>query len=484
MKKSRSILCGDIDSSSDARKDLNIELTAVKNAYNELLGHEKCKALAFDDVPVFELTIDENAYITGLTNGVEHVTGYTPDELIGMNFIDLLADFEQIEEHIKSFAAFRSKGYIKKQKWRMVKKNGEIINVIHSARAEYDTSGKYVAGVGFVLDISDAVNANQALLQSEKEKSVMLNAMSEGVIYFDSEKKVLWANKIISGMFNLPQNRLKGKRCVFVCPGMGRNCSACILNKAIAEKRKKMCELSYQDRTFVVLAHPILNNKGIILSIVLVVSDITDRRLLETQIVELSNNERRRIACDLHDRLGQMLTAVSMLSSSLLEMTEKSRSSEYAIMEKIVKYTGDTQELMRNILYGIYPIHGNDQDISDSLTRLAAGVSATYNLECVFRNEGKIIFNEPGISNHLFFIVQEAVNNAVKHSRCSKIVIRAAKGKDGLEISVSDNGRGISDTTAGGHGFRIMHYRASVIGAHLNIENSRSGISVVISFDS
>jgi len=484
MKKQDALNDEDSKNDSTARTYLKQELIAAKNAYNELLGHEECKMLAFDDVPVFELTIDENANITGLSGGVETVTGYSSDELIGYNFADILADYEQVEEHIKEFIRFRKEGCIRKKRWRMLKKTGEVINVIHSARAEYDSSGRYIAGVGFVMDISDAVNANDALLKSEKEKSIILNAMSEGVIYFDPDKKVIWANKIISGLFNIPMSRMKGKSCVSVCPGMGRNCSVCILEKAIAEKIKKICELSYKDRTLAAFAQPVLDSRGAILSIVMVVSDITDRRLLETQIVELSNNERQRIAYDLHDRLGQMLTAVSMMSSSLLSMIDKNMAKEYSITEKIVRYTGETQTLMRNILYSIYPIHGGSEDLSDSLARLAVGVSATYNIVCIFETEGVMKFEDQSKANHLFLIVQEAVNNAVKHSKCTKISIKseACKGKN--VISISDDGEGLNGSSNGGHGFRIMHYRASVIGAELCIGNSKKGTVVSISFDS
>lgn len=470
---------------SEAGKELKKELIAAQKAYIELLGHEECKMLAFDDVPVFELTIDCNADITSLTKGVEEVTGYTAGELVGMNFIDILADFEEMEDHIKVLARFKKEGFIRKKRWRMTKKNGEVITVIHSARAEYDAEGRYIGGVGFILDISDTVNANRALIKSEKEKRVILNAMCEGVIYFDPDKKVIWANKIISGMFNLPLSRIKGKKCIAVCPGMGRNCAVCILEKAIADKTKKICELNYQNRTLVALAHPITDNCGSILSVVMVVSDITDRRLLETQIVELSNNERRRIAYDLHDRLGQMLTAVAMMSSSLLDIMDKSRTFEYSIAEKVVKYTDDTQALMRNILYGIYPIHGDKEDISDSFVRLAAGISATYGINCTFESDSEMKFEDTGISNHLFLIIQEAVNNAVKHSKCSDISIKS-EHKDGRPvISVSDNGKGLDSVpSSGGHGFRIMHYRASVIGAGLSINNGKSGTKVTVSFDS
>lgn len=469
---------------SEARKELNKELLAAKNAYNELLGHEERKSQALDDVPVFELTIDKYANITGLSKGVREVLGYSPEELIGLNFIDIVADVEQVEAHFSSFEMFKRRGYVKKKKWKMTKKNGEIIHVLHSARAEYDDFGNYVTGVGYVMDISDVVNANQALMQSEKEKSVILNAMSEGVIYFNSDKKIIWANKIVSNILNIPLTDIKGKECSLACLGLSSGCSGCILDKVIYEKTPQRCEINHKDRTLMVLTHPVLDNKKSILSVVMVISDITDRRLLETQIMELSNNERRRIACDLHDRLGQMLTAIAMLSESLLDVMDKDSENAYSLAQKINTYTGDTQSLMRDILYGIYPIHGNKDNAEDSFIRLAAGISAIHRIECSFEAEGDMAFTHTNTANHLFLIVQEAVNNAVKHSKCTKISIKWQNCGRKRFISVSDNGKGMKNQSSNsGHGFRIMNYRASVIGAGLSIEDNQAGTTVTVNFN-
>jgi len=469
---------------SEVRKELNRELLAAKNAYNELLGHEERKSQALDDVPVFELTIDKYANITGLSKGVTGVLGYSPEELIGANFIDIVADVEQVEAHLSSFEMFKRQGYVKKKKWKMTKKNGEIIHVLHSARAEYDDSGNYITGVGYVMDISDVVNANQALMQSEKEKSIILNAMSEGVIYFNSDKKIIWANKIVSNMLNVSLDDIRGKECSPTCLGLGSDCSACILDKVIYEKSPQRCEINHKERTLMVLTHPVLDNKNCILSVVMVISDITDRRLLETQIMELSNNERRRIACDLHDRLGQMLTAISMLSTSLLDVMDKNNENAYSLAQKINSYTADTQSLMRDILYGIYPIHGDKENVEDSFIRLAAGISAIHGVDCSFEAEGDMAFVHTNTANHLFLIVQEAVNNAVKHSKCTKISIKWLNCGGKRLISVSDNGKGMKNQSSNnGHGFRIMNYRASVIGAGLSIEDNETGTTVTVHFN-
>jgi len=92
----------------------------------------------------------------------------------------------------------------------------------------------------------------------------------------------------------------------------------------------------------------------------------------------------------------------------------------------------------------------------------------------------KIKFDNKNSINHLFMIAQEAVNNAVKHSGCSEINITTYISEGSNFLSISDNGKGTDlSIRKEGYGFRIMNYRASVIGALLSIKSSQDSGTVV-----
>jgi signal transduction histidine kinase len=74
------------------------------------------------------------------------------------------------------------------------------------------------------------------------------------------------------------------------------------------------------------------------------------------------------------------------------------------------------------------------------------------------------------VAIHLYRIAQEAVTNAVKHSKAEEIVLRLAAEGDGLTLTICDDGVGVPEKPPGGMGLRTMAYRASVIGAIFNIE--------------
>lgn len=468
-------------SKAETAEILQGELAAVKNAYNELRRFDQRKWLALDDVPVFELSIDADATITSLNKGVEQVLGGGAEYYIGKNFANLLVGGEE-EKHDRLFKIFKQSGYLKKRIWKMLTITGDIITVIHSARALYDENGIFVGGVGFVLDITDSVNAHQALLKSEKEKAIILNAMSGGVSYVDPDLNVVWANRVFCEVTGVPEDQIEGEKCFDFCPGNDPLCPGCPLIKARATKQLQIGEITIHDRTFVMAVHPVLDEDSNLTALVQVINDITERKLLERQIIKLSNDERKRIGHDLHDGLGQMLTGISCLVETLMAVIDKSRAEEYGIVSKLAEYTRGTRLLMKDIISGLCPISNDTEDITASLACLAGRIGNVFKVTCVLDCPAPIVLDNANVSSHVFLIVQEAINNALKHSHCSSIKISTYREENGIRFVVSDNGNGLvmeNNDQNSGYGFRIMRYRASIIGAKLLIERGQESGTIV-----
>jgi signal transduction histidine kinase len=92
---------------------------------------------------------------------------------------------------------------------------------------------------------------------------------------------------------------------------------------------------------------------------------------------------------------------------------------------------------------------------------------------------------EPTVAGHLYRIAQEAVNNAVKHSKTTEIVVRFRDTKDGPWLQISDNGCGMpkTDERNPGLGLRMMQHRARVIGATLTVSSKKAaGVTVTCAF--
>ena len=110
-----------------------------------------------------------------------------------------------------------------------------------------------------------------------------------------------------------------------------------------------------------------------------------------------------------------------------------------------------------------------------------------FGIECRFVSEERTLVSDKAVATHLYRIAQEAVSNAIKHGKATRLLIRLDPFGDRVVLNVSDNGSGLPAGGAGGRGMglRIMNYRASIIAGSLSIQNhSGGGASVVCSVPS
>ena len=106
-----------------------------------------------------------------------------------------------------------------------------------------------------------------------------------------------------------------------------------------------------------------------------------------------------------------------------------------------------------------------------ALSELAANTERLFGITCRFECDTPILIDDNSVATHLYRIVQEALNNAIKHGRADTVLIRlSTDGKTG-SLTVKDNGHGFAGGTAQGKGMglNIMRYRASMISASLDI---------------
>jgi len=201
--------------------------------------------------------------------------------------------------------------------------------------------------------------------------------------------------------------------------------------------------------------------------------DITERKRLERGIIEASDSEMRRIGHDLHDGVGQQLTALALSCASLQQELKTNAPESIDSLKKIGSELHDVIRQIRMLSHGLAPISFEDNGLTEALRRLASNTSAAAKVQCEFDEPTTSNTCDADISAQLYRIGQEAVTNALKHSRAGKIRISLATNRDRTELCVSDNGQGFPQTPANGYGLGMhaMKYRADVIGAELHIHS-------------
>jgi signal transduction histidine kinase len=208
-----------------------------------------------------------------------------------------------------------------------------------------------------------------------------------------------------------------------------------------------------------------------------------DRRLaqLQRQVLEISEREQRRIGQDLHDGLGQQLTAIELMCQTIKNnpAIAGDRGRLQKEMDRLSGYIRSAITQTRSLAHGLTPFKVESGGLEIALADLAETTSASSGIRCHFECASPIVVFDQKTATHLYRIAQEAVSNALRHSGASRIRISLTCENKQLRLEVSDDGKGFAKKPGVGMGLGMMNHRADVIGAKLNVKSARGkGTSV------
>jgi len=204
-----------------------------------------------------------------------------------------------------------------------------------------------------------------------------------------------------------------------------------------------------------------------------VARDITERKGLEREILEISNREQRRIGHDLHDGVCQQLAAIAYRMDILGDQLLEKGVAESSEAERIGGLVQEAMQQTRGVARGLFPVRLDESGLVSALAEFADNTSQMFRLQCQFRGEELLGPLDKAVSLHLYYIAQEAVSNAIKHGQATRVTVDLTQSRDQLRLVIQDNGRGFQAPAAGasGMGIRIMRYRARMIGATLELKS-------------
>jgi PAS domain S-box-containing protein len=199
--------------------------------------------------------------------------------------------------------------------------------------------------------------------------------------------------------------------------------------------------------------------------------DLSARRELERDVVEAASLEQRRIGRDLHDSVGQELTALNLLAKDLMDTIRSDPDTACQLVERMKQGLQRSQLELRAVLRGLLPVSVDSRGLMAALSDLADQVQRDGKAACTFDCSMPVTVADNLVATHLYLIAQEAVHNAVRHARPRNIRISLTSDHQ-LTLRVQDDGTGMpaAPTKTQGLGLRIMRNRAAIIGAKLAIE--------------
>ena len=209
-------------------------------------------------------------------------------------------------------------------------------------------------------------------------------------------------------------------------------------------------------------------------------------RTLSTRLAEAEENERRRIARELHDQVGQSLSALSINMNIMHSQIPEYLPGFKRRLEDSLMLIDQTTDHIRNLMSELRPAVLDDYGLKAALDWAAGSVASRTNLNLLVEGECKRF--PPRVEISLFRIAQEALGNITRHANARNVKILLSQDGPEMSMSVTDDGVGfdpaaVVSTKKSGWGLRLMAERAESIGASLQVESAYGqGTTIRVSY--
>jgi PAS domain S-box-containing protein len=350
----------------------------------------------------------------------------------------------------------------------------------------YRTRDNRIDGVVVTfVDITKRKRAEQALRDREERLQAILDTAMDAIITVDHHGIIQSINSATERMFGYAAAEMIGQNVKMLMPSPYREAHDGYVAKYLqtgekhiigtrreTEARRKDGSVFPADLAVSEIEHLKLFTG--------IHRDLTRRKQLEREVMEVASLQQRRIGQDLHDSVAQELTALTLLTRDVADTLRTDPAKAWQLVERMDQGLQRSQQELRAILRGLLPVAVDSEGLMAALADLADRTRQEGKVACEFDCPEPVSLADNLTATHLYLIAQEAVHNAVKHAQAQKVGI-SLTADGGLVLSVQDDGIGMPSrvTETQGLGLRIMHNRAAIIGARLTIEPARPTGTVV-----
>ncbi len=322
--------------------------------------------------------------------------------------------------------------------------------------------------------------ANNLRESEERYRSVM-EAAADPVVIYDMQGKVVYFNPAFQKVFGWSLAESIGRKMDHFVPEENWPETATMIKAIQAGEVLPVTETKRitKDGTIITVSisgAAYCDNSNTLVGSVIILRDITETKRLSKQLMDIGDNIRQTIGQDMHDDLCPHLIGIAGLTAVLKHRMEKSGLAESDLADKIITLIDEATNKARGLARGLCPVHLVAHGLDAALRDLAANTSLASGIPCNFSGNEGLVIADNALATHLYYIAQEAVNNAVRHAGASAIEIGLYQDEGYAHLRVVDNGRGIDDGEKGhGIGLQIMKYRVLVIGAFLAVDTTPGG---------
>lgn len=478
------------------------ELSLRRSVENALRESEERYRSLYNNTPAMLHSVDPDGRLVSVSEHWLDVMGYERNEVLGKMITDFYSEESRKLAIDVVIPEFFRKGYYKEVQYRFVKKNGEEIDILLSAIADRDSEGKIIRSLSVSIDVTERKRAEEALRIAKEELSSYSKELemqvrkrtreitsifkyTPAVVYMkDKEGRYMLVNSRYEELFGVRNEEIRGKMDYEILPEDTADCFR--TSDLRVMETKQDCQFTENIRhedgihTYLSVKFPTYDETGAASGICAILTDITDLKKAQDQLKRLSGsiitnqeNERHAIARELHDELGQVLTALRMDSvwiyERLKESDPKAAQRALSMCDLVDKNIQD----VRNMAIRLRPGVLDDLGLVDALEWYTSDFERRTGITCIFEHYNVPAINET-ISTAAYRIAQEALTNVARHSGANRadVVLQVDNGI--MALLVADNGKGFSLpelSESEGLGVAGMRERAGLVGGVVEVQS-------------
>ncbi len=406
------------------------------------------------------------------------ILGYAEGELTAhtAGYVAMLHpdDRDRLQLHVDNHLANRTPVDIDV---RLRHKDGNYIWVNSRGQAAWNEREEPVFMAGSIRDITARRDAEQRLIESEARYRALAEANPD--VVFRIDRRGVFLDLVVpdGAEFPFSYEQFVGKTASEV---MGPEFAAAqqhYVEEALARGRLQIWEHQLEKSAGCVLHLESRFVRSTDDEVMVIVRDVTERVELQREVIDIEARERSRIGHEIHDGLGQSLTAISLalkqLEQQLGAAGQQHRAALDRISESVSACIGDASR----IAHALTPVIAENHGLREALGRLAQQVNDTTAVRCALHVPSERCAGGRELEIQLYRIAQESVNNALRHAAASEVRIEYFCDGTHSRLEVLDDGEGIPalDERREGLGLRGMRYRAALIGATLEVARRVEG---------
>jgi len=385
------------------------------------------------------------------------------------------------------------------QRVRKVFETGENTSV-EATIGESELQFRLVAEFGPLGEVSSVLAIGRdvsALMRTQRQLSTLLDNLPDMIARFDLNRRFVYASPVLSKTLEIPAEAFIGR----TSRELGLDQTGMLaeaLQRVIRERRPCQLEVplgrtaSGEERTFEVRYIPELDQNGTVTSMIAITREVTERKRVERLVRDLAfrreaarEDERKSIARELHDELGQLLSALR-LEVSVLRMrhgTVQPEIAERAV--SMLALVDSVIRLQRDLVSSLRPAV-LDMGVAAALEWLVGQFSTRTGIECRLSLNESDVQLDADQTAMVFRIVQESLTNAARHAHATRVDVALQRVGETCTLSIRDNGRGFdarAPRDPRSLGLAGMQERAQMLGGRLDVQSSPgAGVAITVTF--